>query len=75
MFDCVCASHSVVSDSVTPWTVAHPTPLSMELSRQEYWSGLAFPTPGDLPYPKIKIESLESPALAVRFCFTWEAQC
>ena len=34
---------------VTPWTVAHQTPLSMEFSRQEYWSGLPFPFPGDLP--------------------------
>ena len=36
---CVC---SVVSDSVTLWTVAHQTSLSMEFSRQEYWSGLPF---------------------------------
>ena len=34
---------------VTPWTVAHQAPLSMEFSRQEYWSGLPFPSPGDLP--------------------------
>ena len=34
---------------VTPWTVAHQAPLSTEFSRQEYWSGLPFPTPGDLP--------------------------
>ena len=33
----------------TPWTVAHQAPLSMEFSRQEYWSGLPFPSPGDLP--------------------------
>ena len=39
-------SHSVVSDSETPWTVAHQTPLSMEiLHGQEYWSGLSFPSP------------------------------
>ena len=38
-------SHSVVSDSVTPWTIAHQTPLSMGFSRQEYWSGLPFPSP------------------------------
>ena len=36
---------SVVADSVTPWTVAHQAPLSMEFSRQEYWSGLPFPSP------------------------------
>ena len=39
---------------VTPWTVAHQAPLSMEFSRQEYWSGLPFPSPGDLPDPGIK---------------------
>ena len=36
---------SVVSDSETPWTVAHRAPLSTEFSRQEYWSGLPFPSP------------------------------
>ena len=39
---------------VTPWTVAHHAPLSMEFSRQEYWSVLPFPTPGDLPNPESK---------------------
>ena len=43
---------------VTPWTVAHHVPLSMEFSRQEYWSGLLFPSPGDLPDPGIEPESL-----------------
>jgi len=38
----------------TPWTVAHQAPPSMEFSRQEYWSGLPFPSPGDLPHPGIK---------------------
>ena len=38
----------------TPWTVAHEDPLSMEFSRQEYWSGLPFPSPGDLQSPGIK---------------------
>ena len=43
-------SHSVVFDSfATPWTVAHHASLFMEFSRQEYWSGLPFPSPGDLP--------------------------
>ena len=37
---------------VTPWTVAHQAPLSIELSRQEYWSRLPFPPPGDLPDPR-----------------------
>ena len=40
--------------SVTPQTVAHQTRLSMEFSRQEYWRGLPFPTPGNLPDPGIK---------------------
>ena len=39
---------------VTPWTVASQPPLSMEFSRQEYWSGLPFPSPGDLPDPGIE---------------------
>ena len=47
--------------SATPWTVAHQVPLSMEFSRQEYWSGLPFPPPGHLPNPGTK---LVSPALA-----------
>ena len=42
----------------TPWTVAHQAPLSMAFSRQEYWSGLPFPSPGDLPDPGIKLASL-----------------
>ena len=42
---------------VTLWTVAHQTPLSMGFSRQEYWSGLPFPSPGDLPNPEIEPRS------------------
>ena len=38
----------------TPWTVAYQAPQSMGFSRQEYWSGLPFPSPGDLPYPRIE---------------------
>ena len=41
----------------TPWTVAFQAPPSMEFSRQEYWSGLPFPSPGDLPDPGIKPRS------------------
>ena len=44
----------VLSDSVTSWTVAHQAPLSVRFSRQEYWSGLPFPSPGDLPNPGIE---------------------
>ena len=50
----------------TPWTVAHQAFLSMEFSRQEYWNGLPFLTPGDRPNPGIKPASLASPALADR---------
>ena len=54
----MCESLSRVHLFVTPWTVAHQAPLSMESSRQEYWSGLPFLPPGDLPNPGIKPESL-----------------
>ena len=39
----------------TPWIVANQAPLSMGFSREEYWSGLQFPSPGDLPDPGIKL--------------------
>ena len=55
---------------VIPWTVAHQAPLSMGFPRQEYWSELPFPPPGDLPDPGIKPMSLASPALAGRFFTT-----
>ena len=50
---------------VTPWTVAHQAPLSMGFSRQEYWSGLPFPSPGDLRDPGIepRFPALEADAL------------
>ena len=63
---CVCVrtqSLSCVQLFVTPWTVARQAPLSMEFSRQEYWSGLPFPTPGDLPDPVVEPASLMSPEL------------
>ena len=46
-----------MSDFVTPWTLALQAALSMEFSRQEYWSGLPFPSPGDLPDPGMKPRS------------------
>ena len=52
---------------VTPWAVGHQTPLSMGFPRQEYWSGLSFPSPEDLPDSGIEPES---PALAGRFFIT-----
>ena len=55
----------------TPWTVARQAPLSMRVPRQEYWSGLPFSSPGDLPEPGSKAESPVSPALAAVF-FTAE---
>ena len=51
-------SHSVMSDSVTAWTVAYQASPSMGFSKQEYWSELPFPSPGDLPDPGIKPRSL-----------------
>ena len=51
-------SGSVVSNSLwPPWTVAYQAPQSMEFSRQEHWSGLPFPSPGDLPNPVIEPRS------------------
>ena len=44
-----CLVGSDMGSCLTPWTVAHQVPLSMEFSRQEYWNGLPFPSPGDLP--------------------------
>jgi len=52
------------NSSATPWTVAPQAPLSMVFPRQEYWSGLPFPPPEDLPDPGIEPMS---PALADRF--------
>ena len=59
--------YSVMSDSANPWIVAHQAPLPMGFSRQEYWSGVPFPPPGNLPNPGIKPTSLTSPELAGRF--------
>ena len=61
----------------TPWTVAHQAPLSMEFSRQQYWSGLPFPPLGDLPDSGIEPPSLTSLAFSRQIlyhCTTWEAQ-
>ena len=58
---------------MTLWIVAHQAPLSMGFSKQEYWSGLPFPSPGDLPDPGIETAP---PELAGRFfatSATWEA--
>ena len=61
---------------VTLWTVAHQAPLSKGFSRQEYWSGLPCPPPGDLPDPGTEPKSPMPPALAGGFFIastTWEA--
>ena len=55
---------------MTPWTVACQAPLAMEFSRQEYWSGLPFPPPRDLPNLGIEPTSFVSPALAGTFFTT-----
>ena len=57
-------SHKVMSNPATPWAVASQVPLSTEFPRQEYWSGLPFPSPGDLPDPGIEPMS---PGIAGRF--------
>ena len=63
----VSVSRSVVSDFMTPWTVAHQAPLFMGFSKQEYCSGLLSPAPGDLLHVGIKPAPPTSPALAGRF--------
>jgi len=73
---CVLSPFTHVCLFATPWTVAHQAPLSKGFSRQEYWSGLLCPPPGDLPNPGIESEFLMSPALAGLFftnSATWEA--
>ena len=51
-------SLSGMSDSVTPWTIAHQAPPTTGFSRQEYWSGLSFPSPRNLPTPGTELGSL-----------------
>ena len=72
---CVLSGFSHIHPFAPSWTVAHQAPLSMGFSRQEYWSELPFPSPGDLPNPGIEPASLVSPALAGGFfttSATWE---
>ena len=75
---CVCllSCFSRVQLCVTLWTAACQATLFMGFFRQEYWSGLSCPPPGDLPNPGIKLVSLKSPTLAGGFFTTgstWEA--
>ena len=64
---CVCDVLSLVQIFVTPWTVALQALLCMGFPRQEYWSGIPFPPPGDLPDPGMEPRSHASPALAGGF--------
>ena len=73
---CLLSHFSRVQLFVTLWPVARQALLSVEFSRQEYWSGLPFPSPGDLPNPGIKPVCFKSPALVAGFfntSDTWEA--
>ena len=73
---CVCVHVCVCVCCATPWIVVYWALLSMGFSRQEYWSGLPYPPPKDLPDPGIKPVSFASPALAGGFfttSATWEA--
>ena len=67
---CVLSRFSRVQLFVTLWTVAHQAPLSMGFSRQECWSTLSCPPPGDLPNPGIESASFMSPAFANEFFTT-----
>ena len=78
MCSCMLSHFSHVQFFATLGTVARQTLLSMGFSKQEYWSGLPCPPPGDLPNPGTELMSLMSPALAGWFfttTATWEAQC
>ena len=73
---CCAKSLNCVQLFVTLWTVSCQAPQSVGFPRQEYWNGLPFPSPGDLPDPGIKLESLTSPVLVGGFfttSATWEA--
>ena len=67
-------SFSCVRLFVTPWTVAHKTPLSTDFSRKEYWSGLPFPSPGDLPESGVEPRSptLQADSLPSESNGTWK---
>ena len=70
LYECVLSRFSRVQLSATFWNVAHQAPLSMGFSRQEYWSVLLCPSPGDLPDPGIKPESPAAPPLVGGFFTT-----
>ena len=68
--DCCCSVKNHVRFFAMPWTVVSQAPLSMGFPRHEYWSGLPFPSPRNLPNPWIEPTSLESPPLAGEFFTT-----
>ena len=73
----VLSRYAFVRLFATPRTAARQAPLSMGFARQEYWSGVPFPSPGHLPHPGIEPASFMSPALAGSFLTvstSWEAQ-
>ena len=70
IYQCVQSHFSCVWLCMTLWTVACQAPLSKRFSRQEYWSGLPFPSPGDLPDPESQLTSVESAALTGWFFTT-----
>ena len=76
LLGCCCLAAKLFPTLLQPQGLAHQDPLSMRFPRQEYWSGLTFPSPGDLLNPGIKPASFGSPILASRFFTTnatWEA--
>ena len=70
---CVCVGTELCPKLGTLWTAAYHAPLSLKFSRQEYWNGLPFVSPGILPNPVIEPMSPLSPALAGRFFATESA--
>ena len=73
--ECMLSCFHHVQLFATPWIIAHQAPLFLGFSRQEYWSGLPCPPPGDLPDPGVKPTSVMSLALASGFFTTsanWE---
>ena len=73
---CVLSCFTCVQLFATPWTIARQAPLSTGFSRQEHWSALPCPRPGDLPDPWIEPAPVKTPVLVGRFfttSITWEA--
>ena len=69
LLSCMLSHFSYVQLFVIPWTISCQAPLPIEFSRQEYWSGMLFPSPGDLPNSGIQPVSPVSPTLAGGFLY------